>query len=241
MVAGLFLAVASVVPQLLLAETTVGTFNVTGTASVLGVNTLKTSVLKKVDNTATTGIAFGSISTGVGSYASTPAEYVRIEVDDNAPNWRLRAYTKNFPIATNPTISTTTWGFAYGGLRGAVDGAKAAMGWFCSSNIITGGPATGNPGATTSVGWTFLKDERDVDDPGTTGTGKDESFSASAAYTNIAFGGASFTRIAKPAVTGFSEQLATRTSPFFWYLEADFSVAGATTYTSAITLELMNL
>ena len=81
----------------------------------------------------------------------------------------------------------------------------------------------------------------------------DESYPAAKAqgYLNIAFGSASYTRITKPDAPpekdaagvlkpSVSVLLATRKTPWFFYLETDFSVAPASSYTSSLIFELIS-
>jgi hypothetical protein len=231
---GVVLGLTMLTPMLH-AETSVGTSTVGVSATVLGVNTLTAEPRNVSDDQPAPGVAFGSVSPGGSAWSELADQYLRVAVNDNAASWRLRAYSNNF--ASPP--STATWGFQYGGLIGNVAGAKAPGAWLTNPNAIPGGPGVGNPADGTSNGWTFLKDFHDVDDPGAAG---DSSFAGSDAdgYTNIAFGSPSFTRIVRPNIGGGSEALATPTSPFFFYLEADFSASPADSYSGTYVLELIN-
>jgi hypothetical protein len=220
----------------LYAETQVGVSSVAVSATVTGVNSLTTDIRNISDDSEASAVAFGTVSSGGPAWGTLPNQYVRVRVQDNAASWRLRSYTDNF----DSRPSTATWGLQYGGLKGASPGAKVPMGWMALPNTVPNGPGTGNPADGTSNGWTFLKDEHDVDDPAT--VGNDEGFPASdqAGYTNIAFGSPSFTRVVRPNISGGSEALGNPTDPFYWYVEGDFSSAPATTYSGNIVLELIN-
>jgi len=228
-------AVATLASRVVCAETSVVTNSISASASITAVNNLTTELLKIADNTLATALAFGSVSSGGTAWNTLPESYVKVTVQDNSVAWRLRVYSDNYDTAP----STAVYGYSYGGLRGDVVGSKVPMAWLNSATLLAGGPAVGNPVDGTTNGWIFLKDEKDVDDPL---LADDQSFVGSDAvgYTNIAFGAASYTRMIRPDLEGFSVQLATPTSPFYFYTEGDFSSAPAATYTGTIKLELLN-
>ena len=214
----------------------VGGATVTVNASVTGSNTLTTQAKSIAGNGSSTTITYATIVGHPAAWSTLADQYIQISVDDNAPSWRLRSFTNNFVGISS--VPTNVWGYAYGGLKGDVNGAKAAVAWRNNSTILSTGPTTGNPQTGTN-GWTFIKDMRDEDDPIAVG---DQSFVAAdlAGYTNIAFGAPSYTRMVNPTVEGGSESLATITTPWFYYTEADFSPSPAATYSTSLVLELLN-
>lgn len=224
------------------AETSMFTSSIDVSASVLTTSLILPQILNISNDLENTAIAFGSVNSDALAWANQPAQYIKLTVTDNSAAWRLRAYSDNYTEAP----ATSTWGYQYGGLRGAVDGAKIPMGWLVNKTVLAGGPVLGNPSLGVTNGWTFLKDIHDVRDPLFTnpdGTPGDNSFAAAdlAGYTNIAFGGAAYTNIVRPNVSTGSESLATPTTPFYMYLEGSFNAAVATSYTGALKLELINL
>ena len=256
-----FLAMALFLPstvQAAIPNTSIDKKTVNITASIAPVNTLTTELKNISDNSAATGIAYGSIS-NPQSWGNLAQQYIKVTVDDNAASWRLRVLTDNFPTSTIDQDFKNLWGYAYGGMVGPLtSGAKTPMGWRNSATLSA--PNTGDPGANPTVGWTFIKDIKDVDDPATTkkddpATPKNEeenesfTFADTAGYTNVAYGGAGYTRIAKPEQPddpntpvndAGSIPLATRSTPWFFYLEADFSNSPAASYSSSLVLELLN-
>lgn len=221
----------------------VATKPVTVSATVTGLSDLKTEVKTIAGDVDDTSLAFGTVAAGVGEWANKPAQYVKITVDNNAAlSWRLRSYTDNFaPIApADKAAHVAVWGEQFGGLKGAVAGAKASLGWLVNPTTIAGGPAVGNPVDGTTNGFTFLKDKQDFDIAVTTST--DESFSVAdaAGYTNMAFGAPTYTRIVRPNVAGGNEPLATRNTPFYYYVEGNFGGAVATSYATTINFDLIN-
>lgn len=231
-------AICGLVSGVLFAETSVTTNNISASATISSVNNLTTALLNIADDLSAAGLAFGSVSSGGKAWNTLPGQYVKTTVEDNSVAWRLRVYSDNYVTAP----STSAYGFSYGGLKGVVNGSKVPMGWMCLPNTVPGGPGVGDPSTGTLNGWTYFKDAHDVDDPSTTGTGKDESFGAAdaAGYTNIAFGAPSYTRVIRPNISGGSEQLPTTATPFYVYLEGDFSSSAATSYSGTIKLELLN-
>ncbi len=237
---GLLLAAISVTTSVAFAETQVRSSSITVSASIVGVNTLFTeirTIAAAGEGDVATVIDFVGAESGAPEWTNLPAQYVKVAVTDNALSWRLRTYTNNF--ANETTISTTTWGTQYGGLKGDVDGAKASLAWLCNPTAIPNGPAVSvdgyvTPSSGTVNGWTFMKDARDE--------GETSSFSASdeGGYTNIAFGSPSFTRIVRPNIAGGNEALASRTAPFYYYIKADFSSAPAAEYDTTLVFELLN-
>ncbi|MBL0059211.1 MAG: hypothetical protein IPP35_08920 [Elusimicrobia bacterium] len=252
------LAVAFSVSIARAAETTVGTNDVTVGAKVLGASALYTDVKLIADNTdpGSRVLRFGDIAAGASAWSNKPLEYVQITVDDNhvsadGKGWRLRTYTNNFPAlnlgdADQVKQTTTTWGYNFGGLKGDVNSAKAAMGWWASTSTVVGGPVIGNPEQGLTNGFTFLKDGKDFDDPSTVEivggvNKKDESFTASdaAGYCNVAFGSPSFTRVVKPATADGNLPTLTPTTPFYYYVGANFNGAAKATYDTKIMFDLI--
>ncbi|MBP9128448.1 MAG: hypothetical protein KBG07_06735 [Elusimicrobia bacterium] len=221
----------------------VATKQVDVSATVSGLSDLKTEVKNVADNTDATVMAFPAIAAGEPEWANKPQQYVKVTVDNNsALSWRLRSYTNNFaPIAPADKVAhIALWGEQFGGLKGAVPGAKASLAWLVNPTVIPDGPGVGNPVDGTTNGFTFLKDFQDFDISVT--TADDESFAVAdaAGYTNMAFGAPSYTRIVRPNVVGGNEPLATRNTPFYYYVEGNFGGAVATTYTTTINFDLIN-
>jgi hypothetical protein len=223
--------------------------NIDVTATVISSSTLSFNILNISNNGAATALVFGSVNANATAWNNQPAQYVKISVsNNNGTGWRLKTYTDNYSFIPD----TSTYGFQYGGLKGTVLGAKIPMGWLVNTTVLAGGPGLGNPVDSLTNGWTFLKDTKDKDDPATIRTVdpkntavylNDESFANAdlAGYTNIAFGGPSFTSIVRPNLTAGNESLATSTTPFYFYAEGSFIAAPSTVYTGALKLELINL
>ncbi|MBK7207426.1 MAG: hypothetical protein IPH91_03995 [Elusimicrobia bacterium] len=242
------------------AETVVAVNTVDAVATVSVVDDLYTDVMIMSNNnlTAVRTLNFGTINGTPALWSNKPLQAVKIKVDDNAPSWRLRTYTDNFP-ATTPT--TTTWGWNFGGMK-AGDGNKAAMGWMILPDTGThagGGPGTGDPqfgsikSTTTGLitggnGWTYLKDFKDYNDPSNDvivdgKNTKDESFTGSDAggYCNIAFGNPSSTTIVRPNVNPGNEALlGGRLADFYYYAEANFNGSAGGDYATTVKFDLIN-
>jgi len=190
--------------------------------ATLGASTSLTVQAKKIiDNTNVSSIDFGSLPGGTGNkYAP---HYVAVEVHSNYGVWELETYTNNF--TTQP--STTTWGFQYGGLKGSVAGNRGPMVWqaYRSTTTVTDPPAD-------LVGWTYLKDWKDVDIPG---TANNESWGSAHTdgYTNIAYGGPDYVMVIEPTggVLDTDNKLAV-------YLGGLFGSAAADTYSTVIGFDL---
>jgi hypothetical protein len=221
------------------AGTTPKTVNVT--ASVSQVSALTAVPTLTTTDVTATSLEFGAVSSAANPWATLAPQYVKMSVSNNSVSWRLRLTTKNF--ATAPP--TATWGYAYGGLKGAIDGAKVPLGWRVSTGtVVAAAPAVGDP-SLPAKGWTFIKDQSDVDDPATTGVGQDESFTKADTdgYCNIAFGNASSTIAIAGPPTGsgpvVQTQLPTNTTSFKVFVEGNFNGAGATTYTTILNFDLI--
>jgi hypothetical protein len=209
-------------------------------ATIFAVNSTSITVRNISGGAVVSSISFGTITSTSAVFGQLAPQYVQLSVNDNSISWVLRAYTTNFVTAPD----TTTWGYQYGGLRGATDGDHIAMGWQCSTTISS--PACGDPSNSLNNGWTYLKDAMDVDMPET--TNNDESFAASVAtgYCNIAYGSASYTRVVKPMKlpSGLPDTsgipLVHPTDYFYLYTEADFSSPVNDSYAFNLVLELVH-
>ncbi len=197
------------------------------------------------------------------SWGSKGNNYIKLAVTNNI-SWELKTYTDNFAFAGGVLPATTTWGYQYGGLKGPVSGGKgqmAGLGWLVLADtgvVQFGGPDPADPGATKLVGtstvpvaasdWLFVKDRSDQNVPVSTGTDtNDESFAGAAGYTNVAFsegsGSTMATRIVRPTfgiAASYSEPLATKGSPFYYFLGANFNALAPGAYTATVNFELIN-
>ncbi len=218
-------------------------------ATISGVSALNVEVRKISDDSLATAIGFGSVANTVPAWSTLPGEYVKISVDDNETSWELKAYTENFG---GVLPATATWGWQYGGMIApAREGAKVALGWLANPTTIPAGPATGNPAdgrkMDTTVnppvwqaggnGFTYLKDSADGDTPEQEG---DQSFDIASGYLNVAFGSFAETRIVRPNLESATELLATPTTPFYVYLEGQFSGAPPAAYSTTVKFDLIN-
>jgi len=180
-------------------------------------------------------------------------QYVKMKVQFSAINWRLRLATDNFsnPL-TPPVLSASStpseiatfvsaWGYALGGLRGDVSGAKVPMGWRASTSPVTGvSPVISKDPKDPSSGWTFVKDKNDLDDPKAVG---DQSFlgaDASPSYCNVASGNYNFTRIKAPLDSTGSVLLPNKNDSFGVFFNADFSGVSMANYSTVLLFELIN-
>ncbi len=152
------------------------------------------------EETGTNGIIFSNITETYQVADAT--EYIRVEAYSNYGGWNVEIYTNNFSTYTYP-ISTTTWGYAYGGLVDKSRETKIPLGWCAFDEIIDGCDSAGDPSAShydvtygtiASNRWTWVKDKYDVDDPTTTikwvdgvETGN-EQWTSRGGYCNIAWG-----------------------------------------------------
>jgi hypothetical protein len=190
--------------------------------ATLGASTSLTVQAKTiVGNTDVASINFGSLPGGTTNMYAR--QYVAAEVASNYGGWELEIYTDNF--ATQP--STTTWRFQYGGMKGATAGNRAPMVWqaYRSTHTVADPPAN-------LVGWTYLKDKKDVDDPGSPG---DQSWTRAHmdGYTNIAYGGPDYVMVVEPTggVLDTDKKLMV-------YLGGLFGSAAADTYGTTLGIDL---
>jgi hypothetical protein len=196
--------------------------------------TLKTNTTTPVDAPS---IAFGNHASTEGSWAASgiPPYFVQIAVDKNDSNWRLRLSTKNMKelLPADIAYTTTTWGYSFGGLVSTTTaGGKIPFAWRCSTSTANGAtPAAGNP-AVAGSGWTFVKDQEDLDDPSAAAVGNQsfEWVDTNTGYCNIAFGGPSYTNVV--AINGNVTQapIEPRTASFKLFLNANFNGARAAGY-----------
>ena len=221
-------------------ETTVAGTTISVTASVSGVVNLSTQPKNITDNSNAAGLTFTTVTSKPAAWSNRSLQYVQISVDDNAISWRLRTYSNNFSTYTNKpnSISTTTWGFAYGGMVSGTQGAKVSMAWLANVTLLT--PTVGNPALGTTNGWTYLKDFNDVDDPNTNPAIESFPVADSQGYTNIAFGSPAFTRVVDPRASGSSNSLTATNDSWFLYFEGDFNSSPAASYSTNLVLELLN-
>ncbi len=192
-------------------------------SATLGASTSLTVQGKKIsDNTNVTLIDFGSLPGGTGNKLA--AQYVELNVASNYGGWELEVYTDNF--ATQP--STTTWGYQYGGMKGAIAGNRVGMVWQ-AYRVTTA--VSDPPVALTN--WTYLKDKRDVDMPGTV---PNESWATahSQGYTNIAYGGPDWMNVVEPGTTGVLDT----DKKLMVYLGGIFGSAPADTYGTTVGIDL---
>ena len=220
----LFFLLASVETSLAVVDKT-ATVPASGTMSA--VTSLSAQAKKISDNTVVAAIDFGTISVLANKLAP---QYVWITVASNVLGasgaWELEIYTNNF--ATAP--STTTWGYQYGGMvdTGADGGHRVPMVWqaYRSTTTVTDPPAN-------LSGWTYVKDKRDLDIPG---TGPDESWTSAhnAGYTNIAYGGVDYVMVVEPGTTGLLDT----DNTFAVYLGGQFGAAPSDTYSTTMRFDL---
>ena len=205
------------------------------TSATLGaVNTLSVTPTIYGAGSATS-ISFGSVPAGTGFLV--PSQYIKVVHNDNSLAWEIKIYTNNF--AMDP--STTTWGYNYGGMIGLVPGARTPMGWHAGIlNSLTSKFAAGDPAATTSVGWNFVKDKRDKNIPGTP---EDESWLGplgDASYANVAFGWPGNQRVVDPLVGPPDWSYVDTDKTFVVEVEGCFGSAPADTYGTTIYFDLVH-
>jgi len=166
------------------------TGSVPAIATLQGSTSLSVQAKRIIDNGNVAQIDFGTLPGGTGNKLAP--HYVAVEVHSNYGVWELEVYTDNF--AAPP--STTTWGYQYGGMKGTTAGNRAPIVWqaYRSTHTVTDPPAN-------LAGWTYLKDKKDLDIPGTPA---DESWTRAHTdgYTNIAYGGPDYVNVVEPGTTG---------------------------------------
>jgi len=226
------------------------------TATLQGVNTLSVTPMIYAAGSAPS-ISFGTVSSTVSFLV--PAQYVRVVHNDNSLAWEIKIHTNNFgvnvdtwdpydPAKYGVTPATATWGFQYGGMKGS-PGAKTPMGWHARvDNSLASKFAAGDPAATTSVGWNFVKDHADRDDPSTTvdtppiGVVKDESYKGAngkASYANVAYGGPGYQNVVNPQdLIDYSDPDTDKT--FVVEVEGCFGSAPADTYSTTLYFDLVH-
>jgi hypothetical protein len=211
-------------------------------ATVPAVNTLTANLKQTSDNSAKTTLAFGTVNSTAAEWGTLADQHVLVSVKNNSLAWRLRLSTNNFSSAP----STTTWGYSYGGMiDSAKPGARIPLAWRASTATTVGySPPVGDPSVSVTnaaFGWTFLKDRRDRNLPGTE---ENESFATSdnAGYCNIAFGSSSYTSvIAKKRNLETATPLPETDDNFKVFIEGNFNGAPASSeYSTNLEFELLN-
>lgn len=213
--------------------------SVSATAKLLGKNTLSVTPYTYGGSEAE-NIAFDNVS--ASTTFSVPPQYIRVNYDAD-DLWCIKIYTDNFDAATNPTISTTTWGYNYGGMKGTNEGARCPLCWHASTSSVLAKPFEVGSATDPSSGWNFVKDKSDQDDPNTDNI--DESWfgpKGDAAYANIAFGGPNYQNVVDPRVgeeNGYS--IPDDDKEFALEIEGCFGSAPADTYSTTISFDLYHL
>lgn len=234
------------------------TKSIPASATLEGVKALTVEPVPYLGGTATS-ISFGDVP--AGTPFATPTEYIKVEHDDNSLAWEIKIYTNNFdidlvtwdpydPAEYGVTPATATWGFQYGGMIGS-PGARTPMAWHAdTTDSVSSAFEVGTATDPVNTGWNFLKDKADRDDPGTTvdtppiGEVKNESYEgpdATAAYSNVAFGGPDYQNVVDPRVPeeeGYSHPDDNKT--FVVEVEGIFGSAPADTYTTTISFDLVH-
>jgi len=191
-----------------------------------GQATLSVQAKRISDNGDVFSIDFGSLPADTANRLAP--HYVEIDVGSNYGVWELEIYTDNF--TTQP--DTSKWGYQYGGMIdiGKDDGHRVSMVWQAYRTTT----AVSDPPSDLS-GWTYLKDKKDVDIPG---TGPDESWaSAHGSYTNIAYGGPDYVMVVEPGTNGVPDT----DNKLVVYLGGLFGSAAADTYSTVICFDLYHL
>ena len=192
-----------------------------------GQATLPVQAKRISDNGDVFSIDFGSLPADTANRLAP--HYVEIDVGSNYGVWELEIYTNNF--AAQP--STTTWGYQYGGMKGAIAGNRAPMVWqaYRITTTVSDPPAL-------LTGWTYLKDKRDVDIPATPPPA-DESWAKAHidGYTNIAYGGPDYMNVVEPGTNGVPDT----DNKLVVYLGGLFGSAAADTYSTVICFDLYHL
>ncbi len=198
------------------------TDSVSATATLGASTSLSVQAKKISDNGNVASVDFGSLSGGTGNKLAP--HYVEVQVDSNYGAWELEMYTDNFTAQPD----TTTWGFQYGGMKGSTAGNRTGMVWQ-AYRATTG--VSDPPVALTD--WTYLKDKKDVDIPG---TGPDESWTSAHndGYTNIAYGGPDYVMVVEPGTTGELDSDKT----FVTYVGGLFGSAASDSYSTVIGFDL---
>ena len=172
------------------------TVSVTASAKILGATSLSkdVSAFAYGDPTATPN----PIPPSGDVFPTTPtSKRIVLTYTSNYNPWKIDVYTNNAQILdktlTPADADSTKYGmYAKGGL---VSGSAPGPFNVVPLKWVAKDPSSTAPDAS-AINWTatvspnFVKDMRDQDDPGTTGTGKDESWTAGFAngYPNIAWG-----------------------------------------------------
>jgi len=217
----------SLTKKLFLSSLLLATILITMGASTIcyGQASLSVQAKRISDNGDVFSIAFGSLSPDTKNKLAP--HYVEVEVDGDYGVWELEIYTDNF--TTQP--DTATWGYQYGGLKGMSAGNRVPMVWQAY------GTTTGvsDPPSDLS-GWTYLKDKKDVDIPG---TAPNESWNTAhnEGYTNIAYGGPGYLKVVEPGTTGVEDT----DNKFVVYLGGLFGSAEAGEYSTIISFDLYHL
>jgi len=195
------------------------TAGVSATATV-GSSTSLSVQAKNISNNA----SVSSISFGVVSATNKLApQYVEIQVASNFGSWELEIYTDNFSSPPNTNI----WGYQYGGMTGNTAGNRVPMVWqaYRTTTSVSDPP-------TSLSGWTYVKDQSDLDIPGTP---SDESWATahSDGYTNIAFGGPDYLMVVEPNGSVLDSD-----NKLMVYVGGLFGSASADSYSTTVGIDL---
>jgi len=198
------------------------TGSVPATATVGASTSLSIQAKNISDNASVSSVSFGTLTGTLGNKRAP--QYVEVQVTSNYGGWELEIYTNNF---TSPP-DTGIWGYQYGGMKGTTAGNRVAMGWqaYRVTTSVSDPPSD-------LTGWTYVKDKRDLDIPGTS---PDESWGTahSQGYTNIAYGGPGYMNVVEPGTTGVPDS----DNKLMVYLGGLFGSAAADTYSTTIGFDL---
>lgn len=234
--------------------------SVGATAHVNEVVVVTTGVFLTADDSPVSSLDFQTVSAADSSWSTLAPAHIRFTIKFNR-NWMLRLTTKNDAVreTTNgfydEALTIRTWGYSYGGLMGQVKGALIPFSWRTSTQTVVGVyPPPGDPTVPTH-GWTFVKDQNDLDNPQTPkddpnspgeDTKGDESFAAAntSGYCNVAFGNGKGTEVIDPIAKDENGDPVISThlnagDPFKVFIEGDFAGASATDYSTVLIFDLI--
>ena len=212
--------------------------SIPSTATVSLLSQMSIEGRNRTTHVTVSSVAWGNVA--VGTEYALPQAYILFSSTSNRKSWKIDIYTDNVPrISTDTAKKVYQAGGLYNtdALQGTTDFIRIPALWFVSGSSVdpvnVGDPSVKNSvtGSTTTadMGWMYIKDHADQDDPD---TGDNESWSSAQAdgYPVCLYGGAGWMNLP----VGITPEC-----PNYVYVECDFKPAvGGKDYETKIWFDL---
>lgn len=191
---------------------------------------------------AVTSVTFGN-TVGYSTWTVSPNQYVEITLNDNWWNWNVEIYTNNFwrnnQDGTYVGVSSTTWGFAYGGMiESTTTPKKMPMAWAVRQGANAGLYGNSAPGVIGSS-WTYITDKSNwLESNILLGQGAGFDDAEAAGYPNVMYGNHTGINIVRGDFPS-GQQAQAATSPVAVMVSAQFPAA-AGNYSTKLWFDLIH-